>query len=262
VKRLQVCADDYALNPGVDAGIEALATQGRLSHVSCMSSRPRWAAVARRLTALPIQPGLHFNLTEGAPLNPELRRAWPRFPGLGKLLLTAGVRALPRALIAAEWQAQLEAYRQALGAEPKFLDGHQHVHALPGVRETLLEAAAALGIPMRSTARLLGPGFAFKRQVIAACGGRRLLSMMKAHGVPHADALVGVYDFAPEADYRALMRGWLAGLHEGETALLFCHPALGRDADDAIAVAREREAAYLGSAAFTEDLTEFGVTFG
>jgi hypothetical protein len=260
VKRLQVCADDYALNDCVDAGIEALAAQHRLTDVSCMSSQPRWPAVARRLEHLPIRHGLHFNLTEGEPLSPALRRAWPRFPGLGRLLLTAGARAVPRELIAAEWQAQLEAYRQALGAAPQFIDGHQHVHALPGVREILLEAAVTLGVPMRSTAQVRGPGFAFKRQVIAACGGRRLQALMRQRGVAHADALVGVYDFARVADYRGLMRAWLAGLREGETALLFCHPALGRDPSDAIATAREHEAAYLGSTAFTEDLTEFGVS--
>lgn len=259
-KRLQVCADDFALNAAVDDGIARLAEQRRLTDVSAMSSRPRWPQVARRLAALPVRRGLHFNLTEGDPLSDALRRHWPHFPSLGQLLLQAGLRALPRSAIAEEWRVQLDRYTQGLGAAPQFLDGHQHVHALPGVRETLLDAASQLGVPVRNSGRVLGPGFAFKRRVIATCGGRALLAQMRTRGIAHADALVGVYDFNPEADFRALMRGWLGGLSEGQTALLFCHPALGQEAGDAIAPAREREAAYLGSQAFADDLTEFRVS--
>lgn len=262
MKRLQLCADDFALNPCVDAGIEALAAQGRLTHVSAMSSQPRWPEVARRLAHLPVPMGLHFNLTEGTPLSPALRAVWPRFPGLGKLLLLSGLRALPVQALSDEWRAQLDHYTEARGAPPQFLDGHQHVHALPGVRESVLETARRLNLPVRNTGRLLGPGFAFKRRVIERCGGRALLQQLREQGLPHAEALVGAYDFAPRANYRTLMRAWLAALPENGTTLLFCHPARGCHPGDAIAAAREREAAYLASSAFSEDLAEFGVTWG
>ncbi len=260
---LIVCADDFGLNAAVDRGITALAQQGRITALGAMSNLARWPQAAPALADLPspVQRGLHFNLSEGEPASTALRRVWPRLPGLAELLARAAVGALPRAALADEWQAQLDRFAAATGRPPQFIDGHQHVHALPGVREGALAAARSLGVPVRNSGRVLGPGFAFKRRVIEACGGRALQRAIRAQGIAHARGLVGVYDFNPAADYRALMRAWLAALPAGETALLFCHPALGGpEPGDVIGPAREREAAYLGSAAFAGDLAEFAVT--
>lgn len=259
-RRLSVCADDYGLGPAIDRGILALAAQGRITALSCLVTPARWAAAGPALGDCAVATGLHFNLTEGEPLSPALRRHWPRFPALGALITRACLGRLPAAL-ADEFQAQLQRFVAFTGHAPAFIDGHQHVHALPGVRPLALAAASSLGLPLRSTGRVLGPGFAFKRRVIEACGGRALAGDMRARGVAAAPALVGVYGFDPRADYRALMRGWLRDAPDG--ALLFCHPALG-DADpgDAIAAARANEMAYLASDAFARDLAEFGVTLG
>lgn len=263
--RLTFCADDYGLLPGADAAMLALAQAGRIQALGAMSTSERWPEAAAALDELPagVACGLHFNLSEGVPLSTALRRHWPRLPGLATLLARAAVGALPAQAIADEWLAQLDAFVAAHGCGPDFLDGHQHVHALPGVRDAALALARSLDLPLRNSGRLIGPGFGFKRRVIQACGGRELLQELRARGVRHASALVGVYDFSPEADYRRLMRGWLAAvaaLPSEETALLFCHPGQGElDPGDAIAPARRREAAYLASAAFTEDLAEFGL---
>jgi hypothetical protein len=116
----------------------------------------------------------------------------------------------------------------------------------------------SLGLVVRNTGRVLGPGFAFKRRVIEACGGRALAAQLRSRGLATPSALVGVYDFDPRADYRALVRGWLRAAPDG--ALLFCHPALGGpDPGDAIAAARANEMAYLASDAFADDLAEFGI---
>ncbi|MEE8614656.1 MAG: ChbG/HpnK family deacetylase [Roseateles sp.] len=259
-RRLAVCADDYGLNAAVDDGILALAAQRRISAFSCLVTAPRWATAATALAGSPAAAGLHFNLTEGEPLSPALRRHWPRFPSLGALLAQAGLGRLPAA-VADEFDHQLGRFRDATGRAPAFIDGHQHVHALPGVRPAVLAAVRRLAVPVRNTGRVLGPGFAFKRRVIEACGGRALAAEARAAGLQTAPALLGVYDFKPEADYRALMRGWLASAPDG--ALLFCHPALGApDAADAIGPARAREMAYLGSEAFAADLAEFGISLG
>ncbi|NCT82570.1 MAG: ChbG/HpnK family deacetylase [Comamonadaceae bacterium] len=257
LRQLSVCADDYGLGPAIDRGILALAAQGRITALSCLVTPPRWASAGRALRDCAVATGLHFNLTEGEPLSPQLRRRWPRFPGLGALMAQAFLGRLPAALDQ-EFQLQLRRFVAVTGRAPDFIDGHQHVHALPGVRPILLEAAYGLGLPLRSTGRVTGPGFAFKRRVIEACGGRALSAEMQARHLPAASALLGVYDFDPRADYRALVRGWLRTAPDG--ALLFCHPALGQpDAGDPIAAARANEMAYLASEAFALDLAEFGV---
>lgn len=259
MKRLAVCADDYGLSPAVDRGILALAAQRRITATSALVTPPRWAEAGAALGGAGIQVGLHFNLTEGEPLSASLRRAWPRFPSLGRVMALAGLGRLPAAALADECQAQLQRFVDVAGRAPGFIDGHQHVHALPGVRPLMLAAAQDLRVPLRNTGRVLGPSFAFKRRVIEACGGRTLQAEMRARGIAHAPALVGAYDFDPRADYRALLREWLRQAPDG--ALLFCHPALGEpDAGDAIAAARQREMAYLASPGFAADLAEFGVT--
>ncbi len=50
--------------------------------------------------------------------------------------------------IATELSAQLDAVRAA-GLEPTFLNGDQHVHALPTVRDVVIERAASDGIAIR-----------------------------------------------------------------------------------------------------------------
>ena len=41
--------------------------------------------------------------------------------------------------------------RRHVGGTPAYIDGHQHVHLLPGVREAVTEAAGKLGAYVRST---------------------------------------------------------------------------------------------------------------
>lgn len=259
-RRLAVCADDYGQGPAIDRGILALAAQGRITALSCLVTPPRWAEAGAALRGCPVAAGLHFNLTQGEPISPALRRRWPRLPGLGELIARAVLGRLP-AELAGEFDAQLQRFVAFAGRAPAFIDGHQHVHALPGVRPAVLAAARRLGLPVRNTGRVCGPGFAFKRRVIEACGGRALAAELRAAGLRAAPALLGVYGFDPRADYRALMRGWLGTAPDG--ALLFCHPALGgSDAGDAIAAARANEMAYLSGDAFAQDLAEAGITLG
>jgi len=74
VRRLSVCADDYGQGPSIDRGILALAGQGRITALSCLTTPLRWAEAGLALTDCPAAVGLHFNLTEGEPLSPALRR--------------------------------------------------------------------------------------------------------------------------------------------------------------------------------------------
>ena len=265
-RMLAVCADDFGLDRATSRTVAELAAAGRLQAVSCLTNLAAWRDCAPLLAGLPpdVARGLHFNLSEGTPLSEALRDAWPTPQPLARLLAAAALGRLPGGAIEAELDAQWSAFVHATGHAPDFVDGHQHVHALRGVRDAVLRRARAAGVPVRSTGHVVGPGYAFKRRVIEACGGRALAQALAAQGLVHNAALVGVYDFGPR-DYRALMRGWLAALRAdrpGGVTLLFCHPGAAGDASshDAIAAARRAEAAYLGSAAFVDDLAAAGVT--
>ena len=275
-RALLVCADDYGLTPGVGAAIAGLVQAGRLGAFSCLSNGPAWQQDAPAVAGLraQAQAGLHFNLTEGRPLSPALARLWPQMPTLPRLLLDAHLGRLPLAAVADELAAQWRAFVAASGVTPDFIDGHQHVHHLPGVRGLLLDwlQRQPKPTPVRCTARLAGPGYGFKRWVIEHSGGRALARALsrqtQPHRLPHNRLLLGAYDFAT-TDYGALVRQWLAQVPE-QGALLFCHPgrpsdslvdrgADQRDAPDPIAAARQLELAYLAGADFPRDLAAAGV---
>jgi predicted glycoside hydrolase/deacetylase ChbG (UPF0249 family) len=264
---LAIVADDFARAPGIDEAILALARRGRLQSGSCLVNQPRWRAAAPALADTPsgFGVGLHFNLTDGEPLSADLRRHWPRLPGLGRVLALGLLRALPRAAIAAEWRAQLDAFVTArAGRLPDHVDGHQHVHHLPGVRETLLDSLEGLSPrpAVRNTGRLAGPGSALKQRVIEHTGGTALQRELQRRGWPHRAVLLGAYGFEPHARYRDLMRGWLAEAPRHRDALLFCHPATNAERGDPIGAARVREYAYLASETFPADLSAARVMLG
>jgi predicted glycoside hydrolase/deacetylase ChbG (UPF0249 family) len=262
---LGVCADDVGLVDGVAETVVELAAAGRLSDASCVTNAPGWRAAAAVLARAkaPLALGLHFNLSEGAPLSAALGARWPTLPTLGRLLALAPLRRMPLAAIGAEFRAQVDAFAEALGRKPAFIDGHQHVHALTGVRRIVLEAIATWddAPAVRNTGRLLGPGAGFKRWVIEASGGRALERDLVARGIAHNRALLGAYDFVA-VDYRHLVQAWLAKAPR-DGGLLFCHPcAAASDDGDPIAAARRREATYFASDAFLADLGAAGVTVG
>ena len=263
-RELALCADDFGHSAVVDHAILGLAAGGRLTEVSCMVSGPAWPADAAALAALPaveqgqVRIGLHFNLTQGAPVSPALARHWPQLPALPRLIALAHLRQLPLAALAEELQAQFSAFEAATGRTPTHLDGHQHVHHLPGVREIVLRALSSRpGLRVRHTGRVGGPGFGIKRWLIAATGGAALGRRLEQLGRQANSALLGVYDFVAP-DYRSLMQGWLAAL-PAQGGLILCHPGesgvMTQDQPgDPIAAARARELAYLGSEAFATDL--------
>jgi predicted glycoside hydrolase/deacetylase ChbG (UPF0249 family) len=272
-KKLVLCADDYGLAAHIDRGILRLARARRLSAVSCMVNGPRWAAAARELTALPavrqghVRTGLHFNLTEGRPLSAALGTLWPHFPRLQDLIVMAHLGRLPLPALREELQAQLQTFEQARGRAPGHVDGHQHVHHLPQLRDILLaQLGPRADIPVRHTGRVQGPGYTIKRLLIEGTGGKALGRQLEAAHRAANTQLFGVYDFI-EPDYRGLMQQWLAALPE-VGGMIFCHPGEAPAADatpplfDPIAAARVRELDYLESEAFSADLQAAGVQLG
>ena len=116
---ITLCADDYALHPLVDEAVVLLAQAGRLSATSCMSTAPRWREAAPQL--LPLRPrlqlGLHFNLTEG-------HGGAHAAHSLGQVLAAAYARRLSAIELRDAWCQQLDAFEDAIGSAPDFIDGH------------------------------------------------------------------------------------------------------------------------------------------
>ncbi|MBS0293683.1 MAG: ChbG/HpnK family deacetylase [Proteobacteria bacterium] len=255
---LILCADDYALHPLVDEAVLRLADAGRLSATSCMTTAPRWRAAAPQLKALRprLQVGLHFNLTEGHGGAHGART-------LGRVLAAAYARRLSATELRDAWRAQLDAFEDAMGAAPDYVDGHQHVHQLPGVRQAMLAELQAryAGRAMPWVRSTVPAGRLWrdpKAAVIALLGGWSCTQLLARAGLPMNRGFGGVYGFdAPDATaYGAHMRAWLAQMGEG--GLLMCHPAAAEVPGDAIGRQRPVEFAYLMSDAFAQDLRQRG----
>jgi predicted glycoside hydrolase/deacetylase ChbG (UPF0249 family) len=95
--------------------------------------------------------GVHLNLSDGPPVAareavPTLVNASGEFEGGSDgLLLKIATRGLSMRDVETEWEAQIAKIRAA-GIEPTHLDGHKHVHMLPGLFEIALRLARRHGI--------------------------------------------------------------------------------------------------------------------
>lgn len=270
-KRIVLGADDYGQAEAVSRGIIDLILAGRLTATSSLTNGPDWSTHARWL--LPCRGkaafGLHLNLTQGTPLSTEFKAIYgDTFPGLGSLLLRAHARLLNQAAVQAELQAQLDAFKQAMGFYPAYLDGHQHIHHFPIVREALkgvYEAAqlSGLGVRIRSVHRpealkhvLSDP----KASLIEWTGAKRLLDdWLIPNQIPHNASFEGIYHFKAAAQCRAYFKQFFANIQDG--GMIMCHPGrLSEDPSDPIASARHHEYAYLMSDDFRFDCDMAGVT--
>src|SRR5512143_337399 len=156
-----LCADDFALAEGVSEGILRLANAGRLTAIACMTASPLWRSLAGRLDAIEdrCDIGLHLTLTDLEPIGPLPRLAPAgRLPGLGRLMAAAFAGSFEPAEVRDELRRQWGAFVAARGRPPDFLDGHQHVHLLPGVREAVLQLAT-MGGRARPYLRICGEAF-------------------------------------------------------------------------------------------------------
>lgn len=252
VRRIGVCADDFGLHDGVCTAVRELAGGGRLSAVSCLVDGPAWKKNIDWLRSASVDVGLHLNLTEPLP-------GASFAVSLGALIALTQLHALGRPRVRAAINAQLDAFESSLGRAPDFIDGHQHVHQFPVVRDELLQALAgryAFRLWLRSTSAHVGGGLAgFKRRVIEALGSRAFARAARKLDFPLSGKLLGVYDFGGEGTpygdriVRALDNA-------SDADLLMTHPSTMTWVGDPISAARVREFEFLRSAAFTDLLEE------
>ena len=247
--KLIVCADDFGLTQGISQSIVTLAHRGKINAISCMSVSERWEEDAPLLKTLPatIQIGLHLTLTEEVPLTAMPRLAWNGvMPGCNELGRRALLRRLPLGEIRAEIAAQFNRFVDVVGRPPDFVDGHQHVHVLRGIRELILAETArrAPGAWIRNCAdtadAMLSRPFMFKA-IANAAQSHGVRAAAESHGLRCNDSFAGLYDF--ETDYEALFPTFLES--PGSFHLVICHPGGGNRKNDTIAQARRFEAAAL-----------------
>ncbi|KAB2642684.1 MAG: ChbG/HpnK family deacetylase [Verrucomicrobia bacterium] len=266
MKRLTLCADDFGQSEAISSGILQLVAAGRLQAVSCLTESPGWPAMAGQLKALGTdhQAGLHFNLTHGfAAPGPRSAGFSPRVKqgpqAVGPLMLRAFLHQLDATSVRQRFIQQWQAFEAHYGQPPAFVDGHQHVHALPQIRRIVIEEtrqrnpAAWLRVPHAS-------GFLPKVLVMRAMTAALAASIKRA-GLASNLHFGGFRPFRRDFDFAGFFRDLLAGA--SDATLVMCHPGLAADdATDPIAHCRQAELDYLLSDQFAADLAAANVSPG
>jgi predicted glycoside hydrolase/deacetylase ChbG (UPF0249 family) len=257
LRPLVVCADDFAKNEGVTDGICRLAALGRITATSAMTLSPRWRADAARLrdVPVPLDVGLHLDWTSSFAMQAGHGLA------LREVLGRTALRLLSPEAVRVAVERQLDAFESVWQAPPDHVDGHQHVHQMPVIRQALLAALQRRYPGHRPWVRVSAspPALAdAKSRIMAAWGAAPWARLAHAQGLVVRPWLVGVYNFdAQPGVYERHLARWLALAPAG--AVLMCHPASALEAPDSIAAARVQEFRCLSAPGLPDAWARAGV---
>lgn len=238
--RVIICADDFAQSAAIDDAIIDLIQRGVLTATSCMTLSPAWAESATRLTPeirAKADIGLHLDFTQ---FSQTLRLPHP------VLVLRSLFGLLDQHAIRTNIQQQLNAFEQATGTAPDYVDGHLHVHQLTMIRDQLLaemqQRYGKLPSSERPWLRISSPPAesGFKARIIHWLGAKALQTAAMQAGFKVSPCLLGVYDFEGDAAaYQAHWLTWASQLKQCPAPtehhlppVLMCHPAKPSDHND------------------------------
>ncbi|GJD76108.1 hopanoid biosynthesis-associated protein HpnK [Methylobacterium goesingense] len=237
MKRLVVTADDFGLSLEVNEAVEQAHREGILTAASLMVSAPAAADAVARARRLPsLRVGLHLVMVE----------AWPTLPpsalpdlveadglirsDMGRLGLDLALKASARRQLAAEIEAQFQAYRTT-GLPLDHVNAHKHFHVHPLIAGLVLAAGKrhgmrALRVPRetRAVLRAAEPGADPKAALDTAPWAALLAVRARQAGLLIPDRTLGLAWSGAMTPAR--VAGLLRHLPDGLTEL-YTHPATG-----------------------------------
>jgi hopanoid biosynthesis associated protein HpnK len=239
--RLIVHADDFGLSEAVNRAVIAAHGNGIVTATSLMAGGEAFEHAVSLAKACPtLDVGVHLTLTEQHSVAPAatVRSLVDEHGKLAPHAIRFAARYLRGEIALADVRTELDAQiRRVLdaGLAPSHLDGHQHVHVLPGIARVVADLASAYRIrAVRCPAeRLRGymikdftarKGLAGARRVMEqlVLGGLSVLSPLRA--LRRVDGFVGFY-FGGRLNEHNL-RTVLEHLPPNRTIELMCHPGL------------------------------------
>lgn len=152
MRQLIVNADDFGLTQGVSNGILDAHREGIVTSATLMANGSAFdtaVSISRRAPELGI--GVHLNLTTGEPVSTALKiRSLVDHNGrlhfsVSRLLQALVLRHVDLAHVESELRGQITKVVRA-GILPTHLDGHKHVHLLPGVSDIVIRLAQEFSI--------------------------------------------------------------------------------------------------------------------
>ncbi|HEY9460001.1 MAG TPA: ChbG/HpnK family deacetylase [Paralcaligenes sp.] len=268
-KHIVICADDFGMDSGIDDGILRLAQLKRLNATSCLVEGPSFRRNAAALNDSALQLGLHLNFTE------SMGEAGLYLP-VSSLIVRSYLRRLDDAQVHAQIARQLDLFEASFGRAPDFVDGHQHVHQLPQIRQALLaeltrrysprspapEAGARACPWLRHTRAGSQSGLPLrlrlKAWIIQSLGSRGLFQSASSAGFSMNAGLLGVYDFRGGViSYQTLLKRWLEYAVDGDE--IMCHPAARAVDGDVLGEQRVAEFNVLAGDRAGQWLCDYGI---
>ncbi|XP_035196347.1 carbohydrate deacetylase isoform X2 [Oxyura jamaicensis] len=150
--KLIVTGDDFGYCPRRNQGIVDCFLAGAVSNVSLLVNGSAAADAAKLARRYNIPIGLHANLSEGSPVcevlktNSSLLNEDGFFHGKMGFRTALSKGLLNMSEVKQELKAQVELFHELTGHLPPHMDGHQHVHVLPEVRNVFAEVLEEYGI--------------------------------------------------------------------------------------------------------------------
>jgi predicted glycoside hydrolase/deacetylase ChbG (UPF0249 family) len=237
-----LCADDYGLSDDINDAILELVDSGRLTAVSCMVALERCsptclAQLLKHQSRTDI--GLHLGLTsENLPLSvPPTGVAMPPLhPSFGALLRKALLGRVQPREVTSQVASQYEFFVQKCGRRPDFIDGHLHVHQLPGVRQGLLDFVLTLPANSRPYVRntcislweLRRRNLPWFKAALIAFYGDRIHAQLHRSRAPTNEGFAGVYDFRNWRKYAQYLPRFVDCLVH-RNGILVVHPGKKED---------------------------------
>lgn len=248
-RKLLLCADDFGISPGINQGITYLASKSRLSAVSCMSVAQYFEEAAKNIQSLHLQValGLHITLT----YLPSLSTGKRMVPEV-TLLKQTWLRQIDKQWLYKEMDMQFQRFIDVFGMAPDFVDGHQHVHVLPVVRDIFfaLREKYAPNSWVRNVVDIHGLE---KKRAILAVMGWRFLQQLRSRKIRHNTAIYGFYDYTRPQQFEQLFAQWVSSMSTKDISLCYVHPGFP-DATlaqvDTVTTPRQKEYQFFDSEAF------------
>lgn len=149
-KHLIVTADDMGYNVERNQGIIDCFQKKAVTNSSLLVNGVATVDAAALSLKHCLPTGLHFNITEGIPVEKNQYKTLVNETGsfLGKRAFykAASQKKISPLEVRVELIAQIGRYVQLFGSKPVYVDGHQHAHILPGLAEIFAVTLAEEGV--------------------------------------------------------------------------------------------------------------------
>ena len=197
--------DDLGLSEAVNEAVIRLAEHGRIGASSYMVGGAISDYDIGQLSDLNVDIGLHLDLTGifASSLQDSLKA----------IIIASYLRRLDNRQVSEIIKQQLDAFEDRFNQPPVFIDGHQHIHQFPIIRQCLNDelkvryAKSTSSIYARATTPLVND---FKSWVIYILGGKAWKQLCLDNNIVTNDRFGGVYGFDTSyGDLALLWEKWL-----------------------------------------------------